>query len=196
MLNVVQNCRRICYVMPQNSAQNFQILGAEFTGDSKVDKCRVADKKQTNKPTNKHTLLFYRYRLADHAEPCSATVPRQHALGSRKADMKTLSFFFPTPYPCHVARKRSYQAQTSWAAELAVPVPCTHFFYAMSMIMAGYVGVPCSYQQTLQNKGVHQQLQQLAHNNKTFQVRERSRFQSPESGPKHEAGRLARIIIM
>ena len=32
----------------------------------KVDKCRVADKKQTdkptNKPTNKHTLLFYRYR--------------------------------------------------------------------------------------------------------------------------------------
>ena len=161
----------------------------------KVDKCRVADKKQTNQQTNKHTLLFYRYRLADHAEPCSATVPRQHALGSRKADMKTLSFFFPTPYPCHVARKRSYQAQTSWAAELAVPVPCTHFFYALSMIMAGYVGVPCSYQQTLQNKGVHQQLQ-LAHNNKTFQVRERSRFQSPESGPKHEAGRLARIIIM
>ena len=32
--------------------------------------------------------------------------------------------------------------------------------------------------------------------NKTFQVRERSKFQSPESGPKHEAGRLARIIIM
>ena len=30
----------------------------------------------------------------------------QPALGSRKADMKTLSFFFPTPYPCHVARKQ------------------------------------------------------------------------------------------
>ena len=59
--------------------------------------------------------------------------------------------------------------------------------------MVGYVGVPCSYQQTLQNKGDHQQLQQLAHNNKTFEVRERSRFQSPEI-PKHEAGRLARII--
>ena len=28
------------------------------------------------------------------------------ALGSRKADMRTLSFFFPTPYPCHVARKQ------------------------------------------------------------------------------------------
>ena len=28
------------------------------------------------------------------------------ALGSRKADMKTLSFFFPTPYPWHVARKQ------------------------------------------------------------------------------------------
>ena len=62
--------------------------------------------------------------------------------------------------------------------------------------MAGYVGIPCSCQQTLQNKGDHQQLQQLAHNNNTFEDRERSRYQSPESGPKHEAGRLARIIIM
>ena len=34
--------------------------------------------RQTNRQTDKHTLLFYRYRLADHAEPCSATVPRQH----------------------------------------------------------------------------------------------------------------------
>ena len=40
-------------------------------------------------------------RLADHVEPCSAPVPSQH-FGSRKADMKTLFFFFPTPYPCHV----------------------------------------------------------------------------------------------
>ena len=63
------------------------------------------------------------------------------------------------------------------------------------MIMAGYVGIPCSYQQTLQNKGDHQQLQQLAHNNKTFEVRERSRFQSSESRPKHQAGRLARIVF-
>ena len=31
----------------------------------KVDKCRVADKKQTDRQTNKHTLLFYRYRRAD-----------------------------------------------------------------------------------------------------------------------------------
>ena len=31
-----------------------------------------------------------------------------------------------------------------------MPLPCTHFFYALSMIMAGYVGVPCSYQHTLQ----------------------------------------------
>ena len=31
----------------------------------KVDKCRVADKKQSNKQTDKHTLhvLFYRYRI-------------------------------------------------------------------------------------------------------------------------------------
>ena len=93
-------------------------------------------------------------------------------------------------------RASSHQAQTSWPAELPVPVPCTHFFYALNMIMAGYVGIPCSYQQTLQNKGDHEQLQQLAHNNKTFKVRERSRFQSSERGRKHEAGRLARIIFM
>ena len=150
--------------------------------------------RQTNKPTDKHTLLFYRYRLADHAEPCSATVPRQHWAAEKQTWKLSPSF---SPLPTHVTwRASSYQAQTSWAAELPVPVPCTHFFYALSMVMAGYVGVPCSYQQTLENKGDHQQLQQLAHNNKTFQFRERSRFQSPESGPKHEAGRLARIIIM
>ena len=130
--------------------------------------------------------------LADHAEPCSATVPSQHWAAQKQTWKLSPSF---SPLPTHVTwRASSYQAQTSWAAEL--PVPCTHFFYALSMIMAGYIGVPCSYQQTLQNKGDHQQLQQLAHNNKTFEVRERSRFQSPESGPKHEAGRLARIIIM
>ena len=146
----------------------------------------------TDKPTNKHTLLFYRYRLADHAEPCSATVPHQHWAAEKQTWKLSPSF---SPLPTHVTwRASSYQAQTSWAAEL--PVPCNHFFYALSMIMAGYVGIPFSYQQTIQNKGVHQQLQQLAHNNKTFQVRERSRFQSPESGPKHEAGRLARIIFM
>ena len=76
-----------------------------------------------------------------------------------------------------------------------MPVPYTHLFYALSMIYAGYVGIPCL-QQTLQNKCDHHQLQLLAHNNKTFEVRERSRFQSSESGPKHEAGRLARIIII
>ena len=117
------------------------------------------------------------------------------ALGSRKADIKLSPSF--SPLPTHVTwRASSYQAQTSWAADLELPVPCTHFLYALSMIMAGYVGVPCSYQQKLQTKGVHQQLQQLAPNNKTFEVRERREFQSPESGPKHEAGRLARIIIM
>ena len=119
------------------------------------------------------------------------------ALGSRKADMKTLSFFFATSYPCHVRAQAAMKPRHhAWSAELPVSVPCTHFFYALSMITAGYVGVPCSYQQTLPNKGDHQQLQQLAHNNKTFEVRERSRFQSPESGPKHEAGRLARIILL
>ena len=103
---------------------------------------------------------------------------------------------FPHSPPMSRPRASSHQAQTSWSAQLPMPVPCTHFLCALIMIMAGYVDVPCSYQQTLQNKGDHQQLQQLAHNNKTFDVRECSRFQSSESGPKHEAGRLARIIFM
>ena len=37
----------------------------------KVDKCRVADKKQTNKQTDKHTLLFYRYRYKCQRYQCS-----------------------------------------------------------------------------------------------------------------------------
>ena len=120
------------------------------------------------------------------------------SIGQQKSRHKNSLLLFPPlpPLPMSRPRASSHQAQTSWSAELPVPVPCTHFFYALNMIMAGYVDVPCSYQQTLQNKGDHRQLQQLAHNNKTFEVRERSRFQSPESGPKHEAGRLARIIIM
>ena len=118
------------------------------------------------------------------------------SIGQQKSRHENSLLLFPRSLPISRPRASSHQAQTSWLAELPVPVPCTHFFYGLNMIMAGYVGIPCSYQQPLQNKGDHQQLQQLAHNNKTFQVRERSRFQSPESGPKHEAGRLARIIIM
>ena len=118
------------------------------------------------------------------------------SIGQQKSRHENSLLLFPHSLPMSRPRASSHEAQTSWSAELPVPVPCTHFFHALSMIMAGYVGVPCSYQQTLQNKDDHQQLQQLAHNNKTFEVRERSRFQSPESGPKHEAGRLARIIIM
>ena len=134
--------------------------------------------------------------LADHAEPCSCSAWSPASIGQQKSRHENSLLLFPHSLPMSRPRASSPQAQTSWSAELPVPVPCTHFFYALSMIMAGYVGVLCSYQQTLQNKGYHQQLQQLAHNNKTFQVRERSRFQSPESGQKHEAGRLARIIIM
>ena len=118
------------------------------------------------------------------------------SIGQQKSRHENSLLLLPHSLPMSRPRASSHQAHTSWSAELPVHVPCTHFFYALSMIMAGYIGVPCSYQQTLQNKGDHQQLQQLAHNNKTFQVRERSRFQSPESGPKHEASRLARIIIM
>ena len=117
-------------------------------------------------------------------------------IGQQKSRHENSLLLFPHSLPMSRPPASSHQAQTSWLSELPVPVPCTHFFYALNMIMAGYVGIPCSCQQTLQNKGDHQQLQQLAHNNKTFQVRERSRFQSSESGTKHEAGRLARIIFM
>ena len=118
------------------------------------------------------------------------------SIGQQKSRHENSLLLFPHSLPISRPRASSHQAQTSWSAELPVAVPCTHFFYALNMIMAGYVGIPCSYQQTLQNKADHQQLQQLAHNNETFEVRERSRFQSSESGPKNEAGRLARITFM
>ena len=103
------------------------------------------------------------------------------SIGQQKSRHESSLLRFPHSIPMSRPRASSHQAQTSWSAELPVPVPCTHFFYALNMIMAGYVDVPCSHQQTLQNKGDHQQLQQLAHNNKTFEVRERSRFQSQKA---------------
>ena len=119
------------------------------------------------------------------------------SIGQQKSRHKNSLLLFPPlpPLPMSRPRASSHQAKTSWSAELPVPVPCTHFFYALNMIMAGYVDVPCSYQQTLQNKGDHQQLQQLAHNNKTFEVREGSRFQSPESGPKHRRSTSLRACV-
>ena len=114
------------------------------------------------------------------------------SIGQEKSRHENSLLLFPHSLSMLRPRASSHEAQTSWSAELPVPVLRTHFYYALSMIMAGYVGVPCSYQQTLQNKGDHQQFQQLAHNYKIFEIRERSRFQSP-GRPKHEAGRLARI---
>ena len=99
--------------------------------------------------------------------------------------MKTFSFFFPTPIPMARPRASRHQAQTSWSAELPAPVPCTHFFYALNMIMVGYVGIPCSYQQTLQNKGDHQQLQQLAHNNKKLSKSENAADFSPQKADQN-----------
>ena len=82
-------------------------------------------------------------------------------------------------------RASSHQAQTSWSAELPVRVLCTHFFYALNMIMAGYVGIPCSYQQTLQNKGDHHQLQQLAHNNIQLSKSENAAAFSPQKADQN-----------
>ena len=117
------------------------------------------------------------------------------SIGQQKSRHENFLLLFPHSHT-HVTSARKQTSSPDIMVGRAACACALHPFYALNMIMAGYVGMPCSYQQTLQNKGDHQQLQQLAHNNKTFQVRERSRFQSPESGPKHEAGRLARIIFM
>ena len=139
--------------------------------------------------SNRQTGVFYRYRQPTMPNPVRFLSPV--SIGEQKGRHENFLFLFRHSLPVSRPRASSHHAQTSWSAELPVPMPCTHFFYALNMIMAWYVGIPCSCQQTLQNKGDHEQLQQLAHNNKTFKVRERSRFQSPESGPKHAAGRLA-----
>ena len=166
--------RALCMRLPARAgplATTAPALSATRRQRRKVDKCRVADK---NRPNPVRRL-----------SPAS--------IGQQKSRHEN-SLLFPHSLPMSRPRASSHQAQTSCSAEL--PVTCTHFFYALSMIMVGYVGVPCSYQQTLQNMGDHQKLQQLAHNKKTFEVRESSRFQSSENGPEHEAGRLARIIFM
>ena len=59
--------------------------------------------RQTNRQTDKHTLLFYRYRLADHAEPCSATVPSQHWAAEKQTWKLSPSF---SPLPTHVTSAR------------------------------------------------------------------------------------------
>ena len=113
----------LCMRLPARAgppATTAPALSATRRQRRKVDKCRVADKKKTDKPTDKHTLLFYRYRL--HyiilyytSRPCRTLFGYcpPPALGCRKADMKTLSFFFPTPYPCHVARKQLHHGRQS-----------------------------------------------------------------------------------
>ena len=59
-------CSRKCMRLPARAPGRLRRLGCSRRQRRKVDKCRVADKKKTNKPTNKqtnkHTLLFYRYR--------------------------------------------------------------------------------------------------------------------------------------
>ena len=56
-------CSRHCACLPARAgppATAAPALSATRRQRRKVDKCRVADKKQTNRQTNKHTLLFYR----------------------------------------------------------------------------------------------------------------------------------------
>ena len=92
-------CARVlslCMLAPAHAgspATTAPALSATRRQRRKVDKCRVADKKQTNqqtnrqthRQTNKQTNTHYSFIgidyipvLADHAEPCSATVPSQH----------------------------------------------------------------------------------------------------------------------
>ena len=67
------------------------------------------------------------------------------SIEQQKSRHENSLLLFPNSLPMSRPRASSHQAQTSWSAELPVPVPCTHFFYALSMIMAGYVGILCSY---------------------------------------------------
>ena len=64
---VVRHARvlSLCMLAPARAgppATTAPALSATRRQRRKVDKCRVADKKRTNQQTNKHTLLFYRYR--------------------------------------------------------------------------------------------------------------------------------------
>ena len=65
-------CARVlslCMLAPARAgppATTAPALSATRRQRRKVDKCRVADKKQTNRQTNKQTLLFYRYRYKEH----------------------------------------------------------------------------------------------------------------------------------
>ena len=77
------------------------LLSATRRQRRKVDKCRVADKKQTNKPTNTHYSFIG--ILADHAEPCSATVPSQHWAAEKQTWKLSPSF---SPLPTHVTSAR------------------------------------------------------------------------------------------
>ena len=72
------------------------------------------------------------------------------SIGQQKSRHENSLLLFPHSLPMSRPRAISHQAQTSWSAEVPVPLSCTHFFYALSMIMAEYVGVRCSYQQTLE----------------------------------------------
>ena len=105
-----QHLKLLVYVKTNTGIHTVSIPFPCYLPELQLCLCVITDLYQTSRPCR--TLFGY----------CPPP-----ALGSRKADMKTLSFFFPTPYPCHV-RASSYQAQISWSAELPVPVPCTHFF--------------------------------------------------------------------
>ena len=74
------------------------------------------------------------------------------SIGQQKIRHENSLLLFPHSLPMSRPHASSHETQTSWSAELPVPLPCTHFFYALSMIMAGYVGVRCSYHQTLQTR--------------------------------------------
>ena len=58
------------------------------------------------------------------------------SIGQQKSRHENSLLLFPHSLPISRPRASSHQAQTSWSAELPVPVPCTHFFYALNMIMA------------------------------------------------------------
>ena len=90
------------HACPRAPGRPRRLLLSDSEAAPQSRKSRVADKKQTSKPTNTH----YSFIGIDTSRLCrtlSGSCPPP-ALGSRKADIKTLFFFSPRslPYPCHV----------------------------------------------------------------------------------------------
>ena len=182
----------------------------------RVSSAIVTSLQQTNRSRKSRSTIYNLHFPTKIGDPCRSILSDQRSsisihkptmlnpvrllfpasIGQQKSRHESSLLLFPYSLPMSRPRASSHQAQTSRSAELPVPVPCTHFFYALNMIMAGYVGVPCSYQQTLQKRVITNNCNNWLITTKLSKSENAADVRNPESRPKHEAGRLARIVIM